>query len=327
MRRPRIAPITKRIDDPRRLQMIGAMRIKLVCMTLLIASIAHAGELNAIAIEAAQTAFEKFNDRKLQKSEIAITVIDLRDPNHTRAGSFRGDERFYPASVVKLFYLVASEQWLEDGKLAPSESLTKDLRDMIVVSSNQATARILDAVTDTQSGPELAPDEFKTWSEKRNAINRYFASKGYYNINANQKTWAEQKPSPRDNQFLGEKLTNRNALTTNATARLLSEIVLGKAVTPDRSAQMMKLLERNNRAATKNADDQATGFSAKALATEDKLWSKAGWTSTARHDAAYIETADGLKVVIVTFTFNHANERQIIPTVVSTVLEQFRKAK
>ena len=46
-----------------------------------------------------------------------------------------------------------------------------------------------------------------------------------------------------------------------------------------------------------------------------KLWSKAGWTSKTRHDAAYIETPDGQKFVFVVFTENFANEREIIPTI------------
>jgi hypothetical protein len=165
----------------------------------------------------------------------------------------------------------------------------------------------------------------KQWSEKRNAINRYFASLGYQNINVNQKTW-DDAPFGRDKQFLGDKLTNRNMLTTDATARLLEEIATGRAVTPDRSRQMMELLHRDT-TAKRRGDDQATDFTGRSLSAGDKLWSKAGWTSTTRHDAAYIETTDGLKVVIVVFTLNHANEREIIPTVVRSVLSQMREKK
>jgi hypothetical protein len=56
-----------------------------------------------------------------------------------------------------------------------------------------------------------------------------------------------------------------------------------------------------------------------------KLWSKAGWTSKTRHDAAYIETSDGLKFVLVIFTENMAKERDIIPTIAEKVLGQLRK--
>ncbi|HEV7893775.1 MAG TPA: serine hydrolase, partial [Pyrinomonadaceae bacterium] len=67
-------------------------------------------------------------------------------------------------------------------------------------------------------------------------------------------------------------------------------------------------------------DDQAHGFTGIALEPGTRLWSKAGWTSTARHDAAYIELPDGRRLVIVTFTNDVAKERDIIPTIAREVL-------
>ena len=52
-----------------------------------------------------------------------------------------------------------------------------------------------------------------------------------------------------------------------------------------------------------------------------KLWSKAGWTSKTRHDAAYVETSDGLKFVIVIFTDRHAGERDIIPGIAEKIIK------
>jgi hypothetical protein len=61
--------------------------------------------------------------------------------------------------------------------------------------------------------------------------------------------------------------------------------------------------------------------------TDAKLWSKAGWTSKTRHDAAYIETPDGLKFVLVIFTENMANERDIIPMIAGKVLDNLKTIK
>ena len=128
-------------------------------------------------------------------------------------------------------------------------------------------------------------------------------------------------PYGRDKLFLGPDNANRNKLTTDATARLLSEIVLGKAVTQERSKQMMELLNRDMTSKSKGPDDQSHGFSAMALPPEAKLHSKAGWTSTARHDAAYIEMPDGRKMIIVIFTTNHAKQRDILPAIVTKILD------
>ncbi|HEY3025192.1 MAG TPA: serine hydrolase [Pyrinomonadaceae bacterium] len=284
--------------------------------------------LQALVDEAAKTALAKFADKKLTDNQLSITVIDLRDSEHPQQASFRGNERVYPASVVKLFYLAAVHRWLEDGKIKETDELKRAVRDMIVDSSNEATQYVVDVLTQTTGGYELPPAEMKKWQEKRNSVNRYYTSLGYTNINVNQKTFCEDAYG-RERISRGPKGENRNKLTTEATARLLSEIVTGRAVTARRSAAMMELLKRDFSGTSKDADDQGHGFTGIALQGIGgaRLWSKAGWTSTTRHDAAYIELPDGSKFVLVTFTTDHANEREIIPTVARIVMDGIKNVK
>jgi hypothetical protein len=86
---------------------------------------------------------------------------------------------------------------------------------------------------------------------------------------------------------------------------------------------MMELLKRDYTGVSKDEDDQGHGFTGIALKNMPgvRMWSKAGWTSTTRHDAVYLELPDGSKFVLVTFTTDHANEREIIPTVARVVIE------
>jgi beta-lactamase class A len=278
--------------------------------------------LQELVNDAARTTLEKFKDKKFEESNLAITLIDLADPLHPRQASFRGAEPIYPASVVKLFYLVMAHHLLEDGKIKETEELRRALKDMIVDSSNDATGFVLDVITGTTSGPELKGSELKKWAEKRNAVNHYFADLGYTKINMNQKTYCEG-PYGREQLFRGTKGENRNKLTTDATARLLAEIMTARAVTPARSTMMMELLKRDYSGKSTDTDDQAHGFTAIALEPGARLWSKAGWTSTTRHDAAYIELPNGARFVLVTFTTDHATEREIIPTVASVIIKRF----
>jgi len=92
---------------------------------------------------------------------------------------------------------------------------------------------------------------------------------------------------------------------------------------------MMELVQRDFSGTSKDADDQGHGFTGIALQGTGggRLWSKAGWTSTTRHDAAYIELQDGSKFVLVTFTTDHANEREIIPTVARIVMNGIKNVK
>jgi beta-lactamase class A len=279
--------------------------------------------LQKVLDDAARAALERFKEKGFAEKHLAVTLIDLTDPARPERASFRGAEPIYPASVVKLFYLAAAHRWIEDGRLKESEEFTRGLRDMIVDSSNDATAFVLDSLTGVSSGAELSTEELKVWGEKRNAVNRYYASLGYTvgpgGINVNQKPWCEG-PYGRERQFLGPKFGNRNKLTTDATARLLAEIVGGRVVSPERSRKMLDLMKRDFAGKSEDPDDQAHAFTGIALEPGTRLWSKAGWTSTARHDAAYLELPDGRRLILVTFTTDFAKERDIIPTIAREVV-------
>ena len=292
------------------------------------ANIKSQAALQALVEKAASETIAKFADKKLEEKQLSITLIDLSDPQRPVTASFRGNERIYPASVVKLFYLAAAHRWLEDKKITETPELTRALKDMIVDSSNEATQYVLDVITHTTGGYELPPKEMEEWQYQRNAVNRYFTSLGYSNINTNQKTFCEDAYG-REQVSRGKNGENRNKLTTDATARLMMEIVTGKAVTQERSSQMMTLLKRDYTGKSSDADDQGHGFTGIALSdiSGAKLWSKAGWTSTTRHDVAYVELPDGKKFVLATFTTEHANEREIISTVARAVIEGLRRLK
>jgi len=297
-------------------------------MTLPPLGIGRSASLQDLVNDAAHTALAKFADKKLTEGQLSITLIDLRDPRHPAMAGFRGNERVYPASVVKLFYLVAVHRWLEDRKIQETDELKRAVHDMIVDSSNEATQYVVDVLTQTTGGFELPPKEMEEWQYKRNAVNRFYSSLGFTNINVNQKTFCEDAYG-REKVSRGPNGENRNKLTTDATARLLSEIVTGRAANPARTAQMMELLKRDFTGTSKDNDDQGHGFTGIALQgmTGAKLWSKAGWTSTTRHDAAYVELPNGAKFVLVTFTTDHANEREIIPTVAKFVIDGIAAVK
>lgn len=238
-----------------------------------------------------------------------------------RGFSYRGIERIYPASIVKLFYLVAIHEWLEGKMIPESVELNRAIRDMVVNSSNDATSLIVDVLTGTTSGPELPASPFDTWQHQRNIINRYFKSWGWEGlaaINVNQKTWCDG-PYGRERVFIGKMMENRNMLTTNAVAQLLYSIIAGVAVCSKRSQQMMELLKRNLTPKNFNMmgeENQVIGFLGEGLPPSAQLWSKAGWTSKVRHDAAYIQIPGYQPYLLVVFTEGQDSQNKaIIPFV------------
>ena len=279
----------------------------------------------------------------LNRNQIALTWIVYDPPvlvntggaltpnafwsHPVRGFTYRGVERIYPASVVKLFYLVAVNEWVEKGMTSTNRELERAIRDMIVDSSNDGTSLVVDILSGTTSGPELPSGPFDTWKYQRNIVNRYFQSLGWLEmekINVCQKTWGDG-PYGRERAFVGELLENRNMVTTNAIARLLHSIVGGVAVSSERSQAMMALMKRSltNELPQNLEEDQIRGFLGGGLPQEAQIWSKAGWTSQVRHDAAYIELPDKRPYLLVVFTEGKAiaHDRNILPFISQQVAE------
>ena len=97
----------------------------------LVVDYSRAASLQDLVNDAAHTALTKFADKKLTEAQLSITLIDLRDAQHPVTASFRGNERVYPASVVKLFYFVAVHRWLETLDARPAVARGMDFMSQV----------------------------------------------------------------------------------------------------------------------------------------------------------------------------------------------------
>ena len=177
---------------------------------------------------------------------------------------------------------------------------------MIRQSSNDATGYIVDLLTGTTGGPDLPSAAFRRWLHRRGAVQRHFERWGWPEfapIRVTQKTW-EESPYGREQQSRGQVPNNRNRLTTEAVARLLWSIDRDEVVSKPACREMRRLLHRrrNAKARRNPGDNQVDGFLGEGLPENARLWSKAGWTSKTRHDAAIIELKGGRRFVLVVFS-------------------------
>ena len=241
--------------------------------------------------------------------------------------SWAGGRSVYPASVVKLFYLAAAEAWLQRQLLEDSQELRRSLADMIRASSNDATGCVVDLLTGTTSGPDLPPAAFAAWMAQRQLVNRWFAGLGWPETeacNLCQKTWGDG-PYGRERQFYGPDRANRNRLSTDATARLLHAAMAGAFVSPLASGRMRDLLRRPLDPALRAADpeNQVDGFLGEGLPVGARLWSKAGWMSQARHDAAYMEVEGHRPFLLVVFSEGRerAQDARLLPQLAAGLLK------
>ena len=269
----------------------------------------------------------EFAAHGLTAEGISISVIDLGDsgPRGTlAAGSHRGDFAYYPASVVKAFFLAFYETQKEAGRLADTPELVRAVRDMITVSSNDATGFVVDAITDTTSGPEIASArKWEQWKKKRNAVNRYFLGRGYGNLNANQKTFCEDAYGRE--QVFRDGGRNRNRITTDDAARLFKEIARREIVGPAGTQEMLGLLARDV-AADKPFDDGELEVARRAggrLAAGTRFWSKSGDAYDVQHLVARAALPNGADFVVAAFTKGARGATDVIPRIFERVGAHF----
>jgi beta-lactamase class A len=245
-------------------------------------------------------------------------LMDSAAVQPLRGFGYRASTRFYPCSVVKVFYLIAAQARLEEGYVQPHGELARAMRDMILVSSNTATNYVIDLITGTTGDTLLPEEEMAEWVEKREWANRYFRSLGYAEfdrINVCQKLMDDQRYG-RERLYAGADGSHHNALTTDAVACLFHGIFTGQLVTPARCRLVADTLSRPLDPAWISEEPRAqiTGYFGAGLPPGSRLWSKAGWTgwtgdptaSYRRHDAAYIELPTGKALTLVAFTEGRA---------------------
>jgi beta-lactamase class A len=300
-----------------------AMRIRFVIAAVLVASAARADfrefkqlpvdpSLDAALRRSAEATLKSFP--KLTAENLAMSILDVTRPDVLSRADYHGDAPFYPASVIKLFYMVEVYHQRKEN----DPDVPRALHEMIAVSDNDATAFLLDTISDTCSGPELEGRALRKFIEKRKVANRYFNPMGY-EISAMAKPWSFG-PFGRDVQLMGgPDRPNRNRATANSVASLMLWIVRKRAVSPQASGAMLALLSRPLNPVNKD-ENQVTEFIGESLPAGTKLWSKAGWTSEVRHDAAYIELPTGRKLILVIFTRGTADDKTLVPAITKSVL-------
>lgn len=260
-------------------------------------------------------------DGLLERLAVTWVRYDTDQPvTGSGQGAAWGDQRqIYPASVVKLIYAMAAEAWLQQDLLPEEPELRRAMRDMIADSSNDATGLLVDLLTGTTSGPALQGEAWELWQRQRRLVNDWLQGLGWpelEDVNCCQKTWGDG-PYGRERVFYGVDLENRNALSTAATARALEAVMTDGVLSPPACQRLRELLARSLDRAQRAADpeNQVDGFLGAGLPEGSRLWSKAGWMSKARHDAAWWRAPDGSPALLVAFSDGAAcaKDEQLLP--------------
>lgn len=252
----------------------------------------------------ARQAFDRFD---------VTVLLEGRDGRWLR-GAHGGDVLAYPASCVKLPYLVAAVHWCTLQGRAP-DCLDADVRPMVVDSDNVATGRVVDALSgvpnvawagaadvplpgsagNTPRTSAPAPPDFAPWLERRRYTERLLDGAG---LLAGQtllnKTWPTNSgEAPEGYERLSLAVAGRNAMSPDAAARLMLALQTG-AIAPAGRDHARSLLRR----------ERWSGHAAfgSGLPPGTRLDAKTGTAYDTLEEIAAIQLTDGRRLVVAAFS-------------------------
>tara|TARA_Y100000589_G_scaffold262956_1_gene253355 strand:- start:171 stop:1055 length:885 start_codon:yes stop_codon:yes gene_type:complete len=259
---------------------------------------------------------------------IAVTWIHYEVNSQKGYGyGINNRKKIYPASIVKLVYSLAIYYWIKNKIILQDIQVNEAIYEMLQNSSNDATSFIIDLLTGTTSGPSLERERFNRWKYQRAIINDWLKSLNWEELqefNCCQKTW-EDRPYGREKDFYSTSNKNRNAMSTDGTARIMEEIMQNITFN-DKNVNLKNCLfrELNERSQQKDPNNQINGFLGEGLPQNIPFWSKAGLMSEVRHDAACWINKNQSKTLLVVFAEGKefANDNYFLPEI-SKLIYQF----
>ncbi|WP_290687796.1 MULTISPECIES: serine hydrolase [unclassified Haematobacter] len=206
----------------------------------------------------------------------------------------------YPASVMKLFVLNMLATLRATGEIEYDPEDDRAARAMIGISSNEATVYLIGRMTGAEDGGPLYGAELEDWFARRQFMRNFYERielPEFKGINILHGTYED---SPYGRAFQVRAPQNANRLTALAAATLMHDVMRGALPGAE---WMQELLSRDfQRRDGPHEGDQAATYLAGGLPDEMRCWSKAGNTSTARHDLLYGERPDGRSLLIAIMT-------------------------
>lgn len=269
----------------------------------------------------------------LPSQSLSISLINLKGKECCEYASYSDRTPRFPASVAKLFWLVAFQAQFEKGILSKDVISGQELYKMIQKSDNEPTSRVVDHITVTESGNSLNSEFLGIWEAKRKWVNRFFEAANYQSLNLSQKNFPVpflhlKEPEGRDLQIRGEQVKPiRNALTTYDTARLMYEIYTNQSISQEASRRMKSLLKRDLHPEAWKGEEYNSieGFLGESLPLDTYFASKVGWTSGSRQEVSLIRSADGsAEYILVIFGDDraYADDWKIFPKVSKMVFDR-----
>lgn len=183
---------------------------------------------------------------------------------------------------------------------------------------------MVNRLCDTSSGANLSEVTLRSWIEKRKSIQRWLEQTHPSIPNVQYALYhstVDESPYGRDRQ--AREVLGANLVSAYACSQMMAKIFDQNYYQAEAREQMKQLLSKHTNENRQAADglDQVNDFICGSLPLGAKCWSKAGWTSSVKHETAFISLDEG-DFIISVFSQGEklAQNPQILPNLTRRAL-------
>jgi beta-lactamase class A len=286
---------------------------------------------------------EVTNDQ-LKKEDLSISIIDV---TRGEIAGYQPNKMKYPASIVKLFWVVALYEQIDQKLWKNPETFDKLAKKMIVESDNEAASFIVDSISGAPSiSKDLSDKDWQAWHSKRLFINQFFSKGGYEDLNVSQKTYPIpylklNEPLGTDQRVRLEATTpekpKSNQVSAEQAANLMYETCYVPALSVESAKKICSWLGRDLKdtawqkapGVPINDFNPIRGFMGEGVAKNPgvTIRSKAGWTKGSRQEVVAIKSSNGNVFIVSVFANSpaYATNAQVFPNISSRLYTELAR--
>ena len=107
-------------------------------------------------------------DAPVRRGQLAVTLVDVTDPQHPSLAQVNGDEMMYAASLPKIAILLAAFERIHEGRLELNDENRELMTKMIRYSSNTAATELIHRVGRDYVNKLLVSPKYRLYDERYN---------------------------------------------------------------------------------------------------------------------------------------------------------------
>jgi beta-lactamase class A len=221
----------------------------------------------------------------VDRSRLAVGVVDLSNPTMPRLAQVNGDTMFYAASLPKIAILLAAFIEIEKGELEVTEDMREDIEDMIDDSSNTSATRLIDYLGFKTIEAAVTDPRYKL-----------------YDVDHGGGLWVGKRYARSGKRYRDPIRHTTHGATAVQVCRFYYLLATGRLINPERSSEMLDIMSDSD-------IKHKFVFAYRRIAQDATVFRKSGTWRTWHSDSALVCDGEERRYIIVGLVEDSAGEQ------------------